>query len=388
MTLKKFLHQKKIEYQGKKTAPIFNALHTFLYVPNQTTCSGVHIRDAADLKRIMSVVIISTMPCLLFGIWNVGYQYFIQTSKIISFYDTFIFGLLRVFPIVAVTYIVGLTVEFLFAIFRGHEVNEGFLVTGILVPLIVPIDLPLWMLAIAVIFGITIGKEIFGGTGMNILNPALTIRAFIFFSYPAWISGDKVWVSSAQDIDAISGETILGSLAMNQGLLEGKVYVGERCFSLLDMVIGTIPGSIGETSIIAIALGAFILIASGIGSYKIMLSMLLGGSIMGYVCNCFAINDLMRFPWYQHLLIGGFAFGTVFMSTDPVSATQTEVGKWIYGFLIGVISILIRVFNPAFPEGVMMAILFMNIFAPLIDHYIISIHIKKRMNRVFKKNIK
>lgn len=382
MTLKKFLHQKKIEYQNTKIAPIFNAFHTFLYVPNQTTTSGAHIRDAADLKRIMSVVIISMLPCLLFGIWNVGYQYFSQISKIIYFYDTFIFGLSRVFPIIAVTYIVGLTVEFLFAIFRGHEVNEGFLVTGILVPLIVPVDLPLWMLSIAVIFGVIIGKEVFGGTGMNILNPALTIRAFLFFSYPGWMSGDKVWVASARNIDAISGETILGSLAMNQGLLEGKIHIGERCFSILDMIIGTIPGSIGETSIIAIGLGAFILIASGIGSYKIMLSMLLGGSIMGYLCNCFAINDLMELPWYQHLLIGGFAFGMVFMATDPVSGAQTELGKWIYGFLIGVISILIRVFNPAFPEGVMMAILFMNVFAPLIDHYVIYMNIKKRIKRL------
>lgn len=386
MTLKEFLHNKKIQYQGSKIAPIFNALHTFLFVPNETTFSGSHIRDAADLKRIMSIVIISMFPCLLFGIWNVGYQYFIQTTKVISFYETFIFGLVRVFPIVAVTYIVGLTVEFLFAMFRGHEVNEGFLVTGLLVPLIVPIELPLWILAIAVIFGIVIGKEVFGGTGMNILNPALTIRAFIFFSYPAWISGDKVWVSLAKDIDAISGETILSSLSMNQGLLEGKIYVGERCFSVLDLIVGTIPGSIGETSIIAIGLGALILIVSGVGSYKIIVSMILGGSIMAYICNCFAINDLMRLPWYQHLLIGGFAFGAVFMATDPVSASQTELGKWIYGFLIGILSILIRVFNPAFPEGVMMAILLMNVFAPLIDYYVISININQRMRRL--NNIK
>lgn len=382
MTLKKFLHQKKIKYQGSKIAPIFNALHTFLFVPNHTTFSGAHIRDAADLKRIMSVVIISMFPCLLFGIWNVGYQHFIQITNVISFYETFIFGLVRVVPIIFVTYIVGLTVEFLFAIFRGHEVNEGFLVTGLLVPLIVPIDLPLWMLAVAVIFGITIGKEIFGGTGMNILNPALTIRAFIFFSYPGWISGDKVWVASAKHVDAISGETILGSLSMNQGLLEGKIHIGERCFSILDTIIGTIPGSIGETSVIAIALGAFILIFSGVGSYKIMLSMILGGSIMSYICNCLAINDLMKLPWYQHLLVGGFAFGTVFMATDPVSGAQTETGKWIYGFLIGMFSILIRVFNPAFPEGVMMAILLMNIFAPLIDYFVINRNIKQRMRRL------
>lgn len=387
MKLKEILHKKKLKYQGKKIAPIFNALHTFLFISNETTSSGAHIRDAADLKRIMNVVIISLIPCFLFGIWNVGHQYYIQNGDTVSFLDTFIFGAIKVLPIVAITYIVGLTIEFIFAIIRNHEVNEGFLVTGMLVPLIVPIDLPLWMLAVGVTFGIVIGKEIFGGTGMNILNPALTIRSFLFFSYPSWMSGDKVWVTSAKDIDTISGETILGSLAMNKGLIQGIVQAGGKSFSTLDMILGTIPGSIGETSTIAIILGAIILLASGIGSWKIMLSMLLGGSFICIIFNLIGINDLMKFPWYQHLLVGGFAFGTVFMATDPVSAAQTNTGKWIYGFLAGSISMLVRIFNPAFSEGTMMAILLMNVFAPLIDHYVIEANIKQREKRLKLKKI-
>lgn len=381
MKFKDYLDKQKNKYKGRKIAPLFNAFHTFLFVPNETTYSGAHIRDAADLKRIMSLVIISLLPCFLFGVWNVGYQHYIQINNQASFFDMFIFGLLKVIPILAVTYIVGLSIEFFFGILKNHDINEGFLVTGILVPLIVPVEVPLHMLAISVAFGIIIGKEVFGGTGMNILNPALTIRAFLFFSYPSWMSGDKVWVVSAKDIDSISGETILGALASNEGISE-DIVVGDRTFSTIDMIIGTIPGSIGETSVIAIGLGALILIFSGIASWKIMLSMLLGGSFVGILFNLWGINDLMKYPWYKHLLIGGFAFGAVFMATDPVSAAQTSLGKWIYGFFIGAISILVRIFNPAFPEGVMMAILLMNVFAPLIDHCIIQINIKNRLKRL------
>lgn len=387
MGLKNNLHKKKLKYQKTKFSKVFNALHTFLFVPNETTHSGSHIRDAADLKRIMNVVIISLIPCLLFGMWNVGHHYFVQSGYEKSFLDTFIFGAIKVLPIIAITYITGLTIEFFFAVMRNHEVNEGFLVTGILVPLIVPIDLPLWMLVVAVAFGVIIGKEVFGGTGMNILNPALTIRAFLFFAYPGSISGDKIWVAHAKEIDTLSGETILGALATNEALIREGVQAGGRNFSTLDMIIGTIPGSIGETSIIAIGLGALILVASGIGSWKIMLSMFLGGSFMGILFNLWGANDLMKFPWYQHLLIGGFAFGTVFMATDPVSAAQTGPGKWIYGFLTGIISMLVRVFNPAFPEGVMMAILLMNVFSPLIDHYVIESNIKSREKRLKLKSV-
>lgn len=388
MKLKNFLHKQKLKYKGKRIAPLFNAFHTFLFVPNETTSSGSHIRDAADLKRVMSIVIISLMPCLLFGMWNIGHQYFIQNSLTVSFWNKFTFGAIKVLPIIATTYITGLSIEFFFAIIRRHEVNEGFLVTGILVPLIIPIDLPLWMLAVSVSFGIIIGKEIFGGTGMNILNPALTIRAFLFFAYPNWMTGDKIWVASAKDVDTISGETILGSLAANKGLLitnEG-VKVGGKILTTLDMIVGTIPGSIGETSVLAIGIGGIILIASGIASWKIILSMLVGGSCIALIFNFYGANDLMSFPWYQHLLVGGFAFGTIFMATDPVSAAQTEVGKYIYGFLSGIISMLVRIFNPAFPEGVMMAILLMNIFAPLIDHYVIQKNIQNRKKRLKLKS--
>ncbi|MCB9203277.1 MAG: NADH:ubiquinone reductase (Na(+)-transporting) subunit B [Flavobacteriales bacterium] len=390
MGLKENLHKQKLKYQGTKFAPVFNALHTFLFVPDETTHSGAHIRDAADLKRIMNMVIISLVPCLLFGMWNTGYQHFSQLGEDIGFFDTFVYGAMKVLPIVVVSYTVGLGIEFLFAALRNHEVNEGFLVTGMLVPLIVPVDIPLWMLAVAVAFGVVIGKEVFGGTGMNILNPALTIRAFLFFAYPSWISGDKVWVADAKDLDAISGETILGALASNEGLVkhgaEASVNIGDRTVSMLDMLIGTIPGSIGETSVIAIAIGALILILTGIASWRIMFSMLLGGGLVSYIFNLWGVNELMQFPWYQQLMVGGFAFGTVFMATDPVSAAQTNKGKWIYGFLAGAISILVRVFNPAFPEGVMMAILLMNVFAPLIDHYVIQGNIKQRENRLKLKN--
>ncbi len=403
MGLKDKLHKLKLKYKGKKMAPAFNAIHTFLYLPNETTHSGSHVRGADDLKRTMNTVIMALLPCLIFGMFNAGYQHHLATGEIeavangffsVGFWsiDNLVVGLWKVLPLVAISYGVGLGVEFLFAVIKGHEVEEGYLVTGMLVPLIVPIDTPLWMLAVAVIFGVVIGKEVFGGTGMNILNPALTIRAFLFFAYPTWMSGDKVWVhgaveraneiASGAQLDAISGETVLGSLA------QGK----EISYSVADMFLGFIPGSVGETSALLILLGGLFLIFTKIGSWRIMASAVLGALAMGLIFNG-VVNagwisegskfySLMSTEFWHHLIIGGFAFGVVFMATDPVTASQTNKGKWIYGFLIGFISILIRVFNPAYPEGVMLAILLMNVFAPTIDHYVVQGNIKKRMKRL------
>jgi Na+-transporting NADH:ubiquinone oxidoreductase subunit B len=386
MGLKQNLHTLKEKYKGTKMAPAFNAIHTFLYLPNETTHNGTHVKAADDLKRTMNMVILSLVPCLLFGIFNSGYQYNVQTgdvSQALGFFSTefwnfanFSIGAWKVLPLVVISYGVGLGVEFIFAIIKGHEVEEGYLVTGMLVPLIVPVDIPLWMLSIAVIFGVVIGKEVFGGTGMNILNPALVARAFAFFSYAPSMSGDKVWVADASTVDAISGETILGSLAA------GK----EAGYSVLDMFLGYIPGSVGETSVLMILIGAAFLLFTGIASWRIMLSATLGAAIMGLIFNALGINALMNFPWWQHLLVGGFAFGVVFMATDPVSAAQTDKGKWIYGLLIGVLAIMIRVFNGAYPEGMMMAILLMNVFAPTIDHYVVEGNIKRRKKRL-KNNL-
>jgi Na+-transporting NADH:ubiquinone oxidoreductase subunit B len=397
MGLKQNLHTLKMKYQGTKMAPAFNAMHTFLYLPNETTHNGTHIKAADDLKRTMNMVIMSLVPCLLFGIFNAGYQYNVQTgdvTKALSFFSTefwnfsnFTIGAWKVLPLVIVSYGVGLLVEFIFAVIKGHEVEEGYLVTGMLVPLIVPVDIPLWMLSIAVIFGVVIGKEVFGGTGMNILNPALTIRAFLFFAYPTWMSGDKVWVTGAVDTvgqpDAISGETILGSLAQNNGYGD---------WTMMDQFLGFIPGSVGETSKLLIIVGALILILSKIGSWRIILSTLAGALSMGLIFNGVVAAGwvtesskffgLMSVDFWQHLFIGSILFGAVYMATDPVTASQTNKGKWIYGFLIGFISIMIRVFNPAYPEGVFLAILLMNVFAPTIDHYVLEGNIKKRAKRL------
>jgi len=398
MSLKQKLHTIKEKYKGTKMAPAFNALHTFLYTPNETTHNGTHIKAVDDLKRTMNTVIMSLIPVLLFGIFNAGYQYnrAINVAKGIneefsvmgSFLtmDNFWIGIVNVLPLVIVSYGVGLLVEFIFAVIKGHEVEEGYLVTGMLVPLIVPIDTPLWMLAVAVVFGVVIGKEVFGGTGMNILNPALTIRAFLFFAYPTWMSGDKVWVHSAVEkagtADAISGETILGSYAQNQ----------EVIYSTWDKFVGFIPGSVGETSTLLILLGAAFLIFTKIGSWRIILSTFVGAAVMGLIFNQVTASGiitesskfygLMNTPFWEHLIIGGLAFGAVFMATDPVTASQTNKGKWIYGFLIGFFSIMIRVFNPAYPEGVFLAILLMNVFAPTIDHYVVQGNIKKRRKRL------
>ncbi|MBS4039397.1 MAG: NADH:ubiquinone reductase (Na(+)-transporting) subunit B [Flavobacteriales bacterium] len=378
----KFLREKLDELKkpfgkGQKLeqfAPAINAFDTFLFVPNHTTKHGAHIRDAVDLKRTMVTVILALLPALFFGIYNTGYQHFIQIDgSDMSFWNVFSHGLWKVLPIIAVSYGVGLAIEFYFAIKRGHEVNEGYLVTGMLIPMIMPVDLPLWMLAISVVFAVILGKEAFGGTGMNILNPALTARAFAFFAYPTYMSGDKVWVSDAMKVDGISGETILGKLAA------GK----EAGFEAWSMFAGSIPGSISETSTLWILVGAAILILTGVGSWKIIFSGFLGAAFTAYLFELWGANALMQFGM-NHLLVGGLAFGIVFMATDPVSAAQTERGKWIYGFLIGLFSILIRVFNPAYPEGVMLAILLLNVFAPTIDHYVVQANISKRKKRVAK----
>ncbi|TDR24113.1 NADH:ubiquinone reductase (Na(+)-transporting) subunit B [Flavobacterium cheniae] len=360
----------------EKFAPAINALDTFLYVPNHTTKHGAHIRDAVDLKRTMITVVLALVPALLFGIYNAGYQHFIQLNDGVlpSFMDIFLHGLWKVLPMIIVSYAVGLGIEFAFAIFRGHEVNEGYLVSGLLIPMVMPVDLPLWMLAISVAFAVIIGKEAFGGTGMNIFNPALLARAFAFFAYPTFMSGDKIWVSEASTTDAISGETILGSLA------QGK----EVAYSTMDMFLGFIPGSIGETSVLAILIGAFILIATGVGSWKIMVSGVVGAALTAMMFNAVGLTALMNFDWTNHLVVGGFAFGIVFMATDPVSAAQTDKGKIIYGLLIGFFSIMIRVFNPAYPEGVMLAILLMNTLAPTIDYFVVNGNISKRKKRLAK----
>jgi Na+-transporting NADH:ubiquinone oxidoreductase subunit B len=359
----------------EKFAPAINALDTFLYVPNHTTKHGSHIRDAVDLKRTMITVVLALVPALLFGIYNAGYQHFSQVAgSDMSFMNLFTHGLWKILPMIVVSYGVGLAIEFAFAIFRGHEVNEGYLVTGLLIPMIMPVDLPLWMLALSVIFAVVIGKEAFGGTGMNILNPALTARAFAFFAYPTFMSGDKVWVSDATTTDAVSGETILGSLAAGKDV----------AYSTADMFNGYIPGSVAEMSTLWILVGAAILVATGVGSWRIIVSGFMGAAVTAFLFELWGANALMNFGM-SHLLVGGLAFGIVFMATDPVSASQTNRGKWIYGFLIGLLSILIRVFNPAYPEGVMMAILLMNVFAPTIDHYVVEANIKRRKNRVAKQ---
>ena len=359
----------------EKFAPAINALDTFLYVPNHTTKHGAHIRDAVDLKRTMITVVLALIPALIFGIYNAGYQHFIQIEgSDMSFANLFFHGLWKVLPMIIVSYAVGLGIEFAFAIFRGHEVNEGYLVSGLLIPMVMPVDLPLWMLAISVAFAVVIGKEAFGGTGMNIFNPALLARAFAFFAYPTFMSGDKIWVSDATTIDGVSGETILGSLA------QGK----EVAYSTMDMFLGFIPGSIGETSVLAILIGAFILIATGVGSWKIMVSGVVGAALTALMFNAVGLTALMNFDWINHLVVGGFAFGIVFMATDPVSAAQTDKGKIIYGLLIGFFSILIRVFNPAYPEGVMLAILLMNTLAPTIDYFVVNGNIAKRKKRLAK----
>jgi Na+-transporting NADH:ubiquinone oxidoreductase subunit B len=378
-SLRKYIDSKKplFEEGGRlgKLRSTFGALETFLFTPNHTSRSGVHIHDTIDLKRTMIVVVLALMPALLFGSWNIGYQHGLAFGIERGIFANFLFGFLKVLPIIIVTYVVGLGIEFITAQIRGHEVNEGFLVTGILIPLILPVNIPLWMVALATAFAVIFGKEIFGGTGYNIMNVALLARAFLFFAYPAQMTGDLVWIHDLvknTPIDGFSGATPLSGLALGSGL---------GTFTFSDMFLGFIPGSIGETSTLAILTGAAILIFTGIGSWKIMVSVVAGALAMGGLCNLFAVNPYMEIAPYYHLVMGGFAFGTVFMATDPVTAAHTEKGKWIYGFLIGVFAVLIRVFNPAYPEGIMLAILLMNVSAPLIDYFVMEGHIKRRLKR-------
>src|SRR5690554_5555727 len=363
----------------EKLHSTFDAFETLLFVPNHTNKNGVHVRDYADMKRTMIIVVLALVPALLFGIWNTGYQHFLALGETAPFMDIFLHGLIRVMPLVIVSYVTGLGIEFITAQIRGHEVNEGFLVSGMLIPLILPVDVPLWMVVLATAFAVILGKEVFGGTGMNIWNPALLARAFLFFAYPAQMSGDLVWISGlnemgAQIADGFSGATALGAAVLGD----------TDKYTLIDSFLGFLPGSIGETSTLAILLGAVVLIFTGVGNWKIMLSVFVGGFLMGWVFNVFgteSTNGLMHISAIQHLTLGGFAFGAVFMATDPVSATRTERGKWIYGFLIGVFAILIRVFNPAYPEGMMLAILLLNTFAPLIDYFVVDRNIKRRLKR-------
>lgn len=354
---------------------VHDGFFTFMFVSKKTSKSGTHIHDYIDLKRTMSVVVIALLPALLFGMYNVGYQHFHAVGEFAqtTFMQVFLYGVLKVLPIVIVSYAVGLGIEFVFAQFRGHEINEGFLVSGMLIPLVMPVETPLWMIALSVAFAVILGKEVFGGTGMNIWNPALLARAFLFFAYPAQMSGESVWVAldkADKVIDGFSGATPMANAA-----------AGNTAFSVSDAFLGFIPGSIGETSTLAILIGAVILLITGIGNWKIMLSTFAGGAVTGILLNIFAVNAYMEMPFWQHFIIGGFAFGAVFMATDPVSASHTETGKWIYGFLIGVLAIIIRVLNPAYPEGMMLAILLMNTFAPLIDHYVVQSNVSKRLKR-------
>lgn len=349
----------------------FEAFESFLFVPDTVTKKGVHVRDSVDLKRVMTVVMITLVPSLLFGIYNIGYQHNLAANAGMEFWEMVWFGFLKILPLYLVSYIVGLGIEFASAQLRGHEVNEGYLVTGLIIPLIIPVTTPLWMLTLAVAFAVIIGKEIFGGTGMNVWNPALLARAFLFFAYPSHISGDEVWVAG---VDGFSGATPLAQTSEGLSSLH---------YSVSDMFFGFIPGSVGETSTLAILLGAAILIYTGIGSWKIMLSTVAGGLVMGLIANLAApsADCAMAIPAWYHLIMGGFAFGAVFMATDPVTSAQTESGKWIYGFLIGVLAVIIRIFNPGYPEGMMLAILLMNTFAPLIDHIVVGRNIKRRLKR-------
>lgn len=351
----------------------FDAFESFLFVPDTVTVKGVHVRDSVDLKRIITAAMVALLPCVLFAMWNIGYQRNLAIGGDMGFWAMIWFGFLKILPLYLVTYIVGLGIEFASAQLRGHEVNEGFLFSGLIIPLIVPVTIPLWMLGLAVAFAVIFGKEVFGGTGMNIWNPALLARAFLFFSYPNQMSGDGIWVATRKAdvlVDGFSGATPLSQTTQGLDAIQ---------YSVTDMFLGTIPGSVGETCKIAILIGAFILIFTGVGSWKIMLSSVIGGLFVGFLGTAFGATDI---PAWYHLLMGGFLFGTVYMATDPVTAAQTETGKWIYGFLIGAVAVVVRLFNPGYPEGMMLAILLLNTFAPLIDHCVVSRNIKKRLGRV------
>ena len=369
--LRNYLDRQKPKFEkgGKfaKLHSVFTGFESFLFVPNRTTDTGAHIRDAVDLKRTMIIVVIALIPALLFGIYNVGYQHFNTIGELAqtSFWQLFFYGLWKVLPMIVVSYVVGLGIEFAVAQVKGHEINEGFLVSGLLIPMVMPVEAPLWMIALSTAFAVIIGKEIFGGTGMNIWNPALVARAFFFFSYPSMISGDKVWIAS-DTADAISQATPLAQMALGQ----------EVTYSMADMFWGFIPGSIGETSTFCILIGAVILLMTNVASWRTMLSVFVGGFVMAW-----AFEGISGVPAVAQLLMGGFAFGAVFMATDPVTSAQTDTGKYIYGFLIGAMAVIIRCINPGYPEGMMLAILLMNTFAPLIDWFVVQNNIKHRLKR-------
>ena len=357
-----------------------DALDTFLRVPGTVTSKGSHVRDAVDLKRIMIIVVVALIPAALFGMWNVGYQHGLATGQSFGLFQNFWYGFLKVLPLYLVAYIVGLGIEFASAQIRNEEVNEGYLVSGMLIPLIVPVDVPLWTLAIAVAFAVLFGKEVFGGTGMNFLNPALLCRAFLFFAYPSKMSGSSVWVSLKGGESLIDGATGATPLSFASEGLDAMNNAGVQYgMSAWDMFAGLVPGSVGETSVIAILIGAVILLWTGVASWKIMVSSVAGALFVGWLGNFFGVTDV---PAYYQLLMGGFAFGTVFMATDPVTSAQTECGKWIYGFLIGALCVIVRLFNPGYAEGMMLAILLMNTFAPLIDHYVTDAAISRRAKKV------
>ncbi|NVK63663.1 MAG: NADH:ubiquinone reductase (Na(+)-transporting) subunit B [Flavobacteriales bacterium] len=397
-------HEPKFAKGGKleKWNPVFESFTTLAFTPALVTKKGAHIRDGVDLKRTMMMVILALVPCLLFGIYNTGHWEMVAAEGnrnipyLADFWTKVGMGLKVVLPLIVVSYASGLIVEFIFGVIKGHSLHEGFLVSGMLIPLIMPADVPLWMVAVATIFAVVIGKEIFGGTGMNIVNVALTARAFLFFAYPTSMSGDNVWMAGKEaDVDGFSGATALGDLAtfttekmtvagadvVNQ-TSEAAMEAFNNSYSMLDSFIGMIPGSVGETSVIACLLGAALLLITGVGSLRIMLSFGIGGFLTGLLMNAIGTNPYMDLPAAHHLLIGGFAFGAIFMATDPVTAAQTATGKIIYGFFGGVVAILIRVVNPAYPEGVMLAILFMNVMAPIIDHYVVQSNIKRRLKRL------
>lgn len=386
MSLKKYLNKIKPHFEegGKLHAfwSIYDGFESFLYVPNTTAKTGAHIHDAIDSKRIMSLVVIALMPALLFGMYNIGYQNYFAAGHLAnaSFWEMFGFGFLALLPKILVSYIVGLGIEFAWAQWKKEEIQEGYLVTGMLMPLIIPISCPLWMLALSIAFAVILCKEIFGGTGMNIFNIALSARAFLFFSYPSEMTGDTVWVANHSIFglgntlpDATTMATPLGELAQHTDIP----------YTINEMMIGLIPGSVGETSVIAIALGAILLLLTGIASWKTMFSVFAGGGIMAVLFQSLGMTPI---EWYEHLILGGFCFGAVFMATDPVTSARTETGKYIYGALIGVMTVIIRVMNPGYPEGMMLSILFANMFAPLIDYCVVQHNINNRMKRLTADN--
>lgn len=368
---------------------LFDTIDTLLFVPNETTkFKGVQVRDANDLKRFMMTVIIALVPALLFGMYNVGYQYYEATGlQPTSSWDLWWIGIQRVVPIIIISYLFGLLItEFAFSVIRKHPINEGYLVSGILIPMVMPPTMPLWQVAVASIFAVVMAKEAFGGTGMNVLNVALVARAFLYFAYPSDISGDQVWVylGDQMAVDGFSGATPLALAAstLESGQNVVQTFAAHSSdYSFANLFYGFVPGSIGETSVLMILIGAAILIFTGVGSWKIILSVFGGAYLMALLLSVVGANEYMLMPPEYHLVIGGLAFGAVFMATDPVTASQTETGKWIYGFLIGVLTIIIRVLNPAYPEGIMLAILFMNVFAPLVDYYVVAANKKRRLKR-------